>query len=800
MPETKSPQGGLTRRGFLKSTAAAGALGLAGAGGMIACDSWLASADQDTVGEHVAYTYHTPNCGNRCALKCTVRDGRLVHIEANKWTKSEECFSVCCLKGINEVQRVYSADRIQTPLRRIGERGSGEFEAISWDEALDIVCEKLAAAKEKSGGKSIFFTYSSGTNYDYPLLRKLLCCQSLFQSGIDMGVGNGIGRTVGNPVGAAMHEINDWINSKLVILASINPAEAGLTDTQFIFNAQEAGAEVVVIDPVYTVTAQKADRWIPINPGTDAALYLAMISVVLDNGLQDETFLLEHTLAGCLVGEDGKLLRKNSEIQETDTPQTNPYLIWNTLANDVAEYTNGEAVAALEGTFEVNGSKVTTAFTLLKENQKQYTPDWAAEITGIPADVITDLALKYASGPTYWAAGTGGADKFSNSDIVGHAASVLHAVTGNIGKPGAGLGTTVSHYFVYGSLQPMGTWPLPEEFAESPAETQTSLFKLMPTSVDTVINIGNTFPQVFGNFKTTREWLKTLDFILTVDIYHNDSVNWSDVVLPACSVFEYSEDCGFVMSHKNHILLQEKVIDPLFESKPDIDIEREIADRMGYGQYVPRSTREYVDKLLDVSDPAYAGINYESLVENSGLMRLAVPETPFNLAAMGVYFTGSGMVELYHDEMVEFNQACPNFEYPQELEPGNALREKYPLVFIQNRRRYAVHSQFLHSSWITQIEDVINLHISPADARERGLEDGDTIQIFNDRATVEMPCRVDGAIRPGMVMLTEGAWLRDLKGQSWQDLVNETMVPRSAKLPYGGVIPFFDTLVEVRKA
>ena len=143
MSGTSSPRSGLTRRSFLKATgAAAGALGLAGAAGMTTADSWLAPAQAHAEPEErVGYTFHYRHCQCNCHLKCTVRDGRMVLVEPNEWPDKRN--ETICLKGISEIQHTYSKERLQVPLKRVGERGSGEFVEITWDEALDTIAEKV---------------------------------------------------------------------------------------------------------------------------------------------------------------------------------------------------------------------------------------------------------------------------------------------------------------------------------------------------------------------------------------------------------------------------------------------------------------------------------------------------------------------------------------------------------------------------------------------------------------------------------------------------------------------------------
>lgn len=798
-PQTKGGGGGgLTRRRFLKASGvAAGAMGITGA---LTKDEWLVPAGASELAdakEKICYSYHPTNCGNRCSLVCTVRDGRLVHIKGNQWSGPEECFSTCCLRGMSEVQRVYSPDRIQTPLKRTGERGSGEFEAISWDEALSTVADKIKETQDKYGKASLFVPYSSGVAYSLPLLRKLTCAQAACESGIDMGHANGFNPLLGTTnAGQTRASTFNWVHSKTIILVGNNIIETGVTDAQLLMNAQEAGAKLIVVDPVHTATAAKADQWISLRPGTDPALYLGMASVILDNEWYDEDFLNAHTSAPFLVSaKDGSLLRVNAEVSEDDTGKTNPYLVWDAATNSAKPY-NAEGVQpALEGSFEIEGVEASTVFKLLKENQREYTADWASKTTGIEADVIRGLAEAYAKDtPAFLGMGFGGADKFSTADIAGHAAGVLAALTGNIGQPGTGVGIVCNHNAAY-SVK-MGSWALPKEFKETELEMQSPLFKSQPNSMRMVLNIGNALVQHMGNFKTTREWLAGLDFVVTIDPFHNDSTNWSDIVLPSCTTFEMREESGMVTTHKNHLLQQQKVIEPLFDSKTDFEIEHELCERLGFGEYLPSSMVEYTKALIKPLE----NITYDELMKNKGIMRLNVPEEPFDEHAGQKYKTPSGRIEIYNDVLVGEGQALPTYEQLLEAYEGNPLAEKYPLTFIQPRRRYRVHSQFYNSTWINQIDSGPKVELHPSEAEARGLATGDTARLFNDRGSVEVTCSVNEAIRPGMLSMCEGSWMRDTNGASYQDLVNETLIERGKRLENGAPIPFYDTLVQIEKA
>lgn len=806
MPKTKETVAKLTRRSFLKGTgAAAGAIAAgAGSASLFDASAWIGEAVADEGSdERVAYTYHPANCGNRCSIKCTVRNGRVAMIEPNDWQGAESDHSVCCLKGMSELQRAYGPDRIQTPLKRVGARGSDEFVSITWDEALDTVADAIRKATGEHGGEGVFFQFStSAISYRMEFIAKFLGAPTAIVDGTDMGQGNGSDYTTGHMlVGLHQQEITDWVNTSTLLLVGNNFLETQMTDADIFFRAKEAGARIVVIDPIYTPTAQHADEWHSIRPGTDPALYLAMAHEIVKNGSYDEDFIRAHSNFPFLVSdEDGSILRAKPAAKE-DTAETNPFLVWDETTDSVQPAEAPGVQAALEGAHEIDGTRYTTVFSLFKERIKDYTAAWAAAECDIPEDVIADLARAYAcDGPAYLATGFGGIDKFSNADIAGHAASILPVLTGNFARKGGGFGCVNTHYACSGSVAKMGAWKIPDEFKPGKLPCQVVDLKTRPNSVRVLMNVGNGMYQNMGNFNTTVAWLDTLDLVVTIDPYFNDSARHSDIVLPACTFLETDEQYRTIENTKNHMLLQSKVIDPLFESRTDMRIERELCERLGFAQYLPKDMGELNGAQLKSDDPMLEGITLDALAKNNGIMRLNVSDEPYRAWPDKVYETGSGRLEPYHEATIGSGQALPSYVAPIEAYPGNPLAERYPLQLGQKHGRYRAHSSLSNSTWINQLEEPGCVYVSTDDAAERDLATGDAVRIFNDRGSMEAVCKVSAAVRPGSALVNDGGWMRYGNGSGLPSLINETLCERAAFLPYGGNIPYNDTLVQIEKA
>ena len=798
MSEANGSRKGLTRRGFLKATGVTGAA-VAGAG-MFSASSWLAPAEAVAeVQEHTACTYHQSHCGGMCSLKCTVRDGRLVKIEPNNC--GDDRYETICLKGISEVQHIYGAGRVQTPLRRVGERGENKFEAITWDVALDEITAKIKELQSANGRDALMVCATAEA--DFGFLAPMLGAQTGGFDGIDVGTGNGLDPAVGMGWGYAMcaPEARDWTRSKLVLTVGSNYCESSLPSVRTFFEAKEAGAHMVTVDPHFSTTAGKSDEWIPIEPGTDAALFLGMASYILDNKLYDEEFAKAHTSLPFLVdAATGKLIRDHAEDPDAEAPETgeqNPFFVIDAATGAAVAYTNCSK-SALSGTVTVKGVKAVTVWDKLLETQKPYTTAWASEITGIPAARIEALAAEYAEGPSSLALGWGGNDKMTNADIAGHAAAILTALTGNIGKDGAGVGVYVgASYGGYGAT--LGAWATPEDWAAASSEVSIYDMRTKENNCKGAIFCGDYVAQHMANMNLTQKWAETLDLIVTIDPYFTEGAKWSDYVLPSTSRFEYDEDFGNVKSGYSQLVIQQKIVDPLFEAKTDLWIQREIATRMGITEGLPATARERVDAILSTSaDPEVASLTIEKVAENHGVWPVAGREAIRQVAMDRTFETTSTRMDVYYDTLVEFNQALPTWEACVEIGDEKA-RDKHPLQLTNTRTRFRIHNQFNDSEWLKQYYEP-TIAVNPADLAERGLKTGDVVEVFNDRGSFKVRVDANEAIRPGSSRLYEAATSDYTEGGNMQSVTNDTMIERGYKLMCGPVIPFSDTLVDIRKA
>ena len=803
MSDKTHPGKGISRRGFLKVAGAVGAVGAVSTAAMTSAGGWLKPAQaSETVEEKVAFTYHQGHCGGMCPLKCTVRDGRLVKVEPNDLA-SERRYRTICLKGLSEIQHIYGSGRVQTPLRRVGERGANQFEAISWDDALDEISQRIKEIQNKHGDNAVMVT--SGSEADIPFFAPMLGACGPVVTGIDVGIGNGLDPAVGMGYGYAqgVPEPRDWVNSKLVIMDGTNFCESSLTTSRTMFEAMDAGAHVVCIDPHFSTTAGKASEWYPIKPGTDPAFYLGMISHILKNKLYDTSFATQHSALPYLVNKKtGELLKAKEPAvdPETGAELTGQKDIYYVIDGGRATVLAQAGNIQLSGEVTVDGVRACTVFDLLVESQKEYTTAWASQVTGIPQDVIENLAEEYAEGPASISVGWGGWDKIANADIGGHAIAVLVGLTGNIGKPGTGAGVYIGGSWIHHAAA-LGGWTLPETMVAG--ENDVAIYDL-PTKENNVhawISFGDNYIQWLANCTSAEEWMRSLDLVVFADPYFTEGCKWADYVLPTTSRFEYDEEIGNIKNGYNHIVVQEKIIDPLFEAKTELWLTRELAKRLGRDKGLPKTAREYCDAILSTSaDPYVNSLTVDKLVEHQGVWPAAADIKSVMRVVPDLNFaTLTGNVELYYENLLEFGQALPAWEPPSEIYDDNPERQNKPYQLGGMRTRFHIHNQFNDAKWIQEL-CIPALDINPTDAKAKGIKTGDTVLISNDRGSFKVPARVNAAIRPGSVRIYEAATADYTIEGNLQSVTNDTRLERGYSLMCGPVAPYSDTLVNIEKA
>ncbi len=813
MSEERVRASGLNRRSFLK----AGAFGVAAAGaasaGMFSFGNWLAPTEAYAeASEEVINCYHQNHCFGNCALTCTVRDGRLVLVEPNaKW--EDDRHNTICARGISEVQHVYSIERVQTPMKRIGPRGSDEFVSITWDEALDLFKEKITSIQSEHGTDSVLFWKAGDAAMDF-IPRLLKASVTPFgRAGSDIGQANAIDPGIGHYWFINTTGSDDWVNAKTILILGSNMFETRLVHCGYFFDAMEAGAETIMIDPSFTPTAGSCSQWLPINSGTDAALMLAMTSLVLDNKWYDEEYIRANTSLPFLVDvATGELVHGPKEdAVPIDAKLQMPapfgltgrwpeedatFLVWDENTESVKYFAEKDVMPALTGVFEYEGRKVTPTFALLLETQKPYTAAWAAEKTGISEEDIVSLATRYATnGPAVLCLAYGGGDKYANADVLGHAALILASITGNIGIHGGGLGGNANDW-AWHPIR-LAPWALPEEYVTKNEMVINYDLLHKENNIRAIVCFGDMLyarpPRSFQ-----AEYLDTLDFVVVCDIYYTPGTAYADLILPVCTKFENESEVGDVKAVCERLMLRNKVLDPLFESKSDFETERVMAAAFGLDHLMPKDSVEFVNNKLN----KIAGIDpvsLEKIKANNDIYTTIILDKPWVGFEDQVYGTPSRRIEVYRENVLSWDQALPRYEDPMEVYAGNPLYEKYPLQLMSPRTRFQIHEQFFDATWLQEIK-MTKLEMNPIDMQGRGLENDDIIEVFNDRGSFKCKVATNNSLRPGIASIYECVWPKYLEEGDLKMVLTEDLNPRGYDCRYGPVIQFYDMLVEVKKA
>lgn len=800
MPNDISMHKSLSRRSFLKASAAC-AMTAAAAGGVATLGGSLSPRPAEAAAEEkVAYTYHNEHCLCNCMLKCTVRDGNLVMIEPRP--NDDYRFQNICMKGISEVQNIYGEARIQYPMKRTGERGSGQFERISWDEALEMIAENLQKVIDRYGSESLWIQYSTEASQRFaPLLASVLGAQAGGMNGYDMGQGNGQAQAFAWSGMFALNTMWEWPMARTVLMANCNVMETGMMWSRGMLDAQEAGTKFICLDPRFSTTASKSDMWVNLNAGTDPAFFLGMTNYILENGLYNEDHILANTALPCLINAStGEVFGQVSTVVDPATGESSqnkmPY-VWDAATDGLRLVTDEGVTPVLEGVFTVDGVEYTTQFSRLREEMAAYSLEWTEKITGVPAGTIADVATQYAEGPSIICNGVGGIDKFGNNDIAGHCYALIASITGNYGKRGTGCGIYCYHVTPYEAH--LGGWALPEGMAPTPSPM--GFFDVVHKSKDihAALFFGDIPTQKSANWSVTLQWLDSLDFVALADIYKSSVMDFVDLVLPVCSKFECADEVGGIKNANGYVVQNQKILDPLFESKSDFYIEKGIAEAMGFGDLYPANGEEYARAVLTTEDPQVAGFTLEKLTEAGGALKLLGTDDPLGPEVGFVYGTPSTKQEPYYENMLAFGQAFPAWELPNEAYADNPLRQKYPLTFLQARTRFRVHSAYGGSSWIQELYEP-HIELNPVDAEARGLADGDKVEVFNDRGSFRVTLRTNNSIKPDSAFMAESTYRQYLDGTMMQSVCNDTLNERGYAMMFGPMIPFNDTLVEIRKA
>ena len=818
----------LNRRSFLKASAA-GATVLGGTG----------LVDLKTLKDANAFPYEpyprddeletvvtscAHNCGSRHMLVAHKKGDVIVRLSTDdgRYQKdgqfgkdtAEEPQLRACLRGRSYRQRLYSAERLLYPMKRVGERGEGKFKRISWDQALTEIAQKMNYIKATYGPQALLDQSYAGASYGVlhksdqveGLLGRFLgmfgCRTSSWSIPSYEGTKASSRWTFGTIEDG--NEDDAFAHSKLIIMWGWNPAYTfhGGNTFYYMRMAKQNGCKFVVVDPQYTDSAAAYDAWwIPIRPNTDAAMMAGMAHYIFANNLQDQEFI-------------------NRFVQGMD-------------AGTMPQWAANSP----------NGKESFRDYIMGDSDGVPKTPEWAAEICGVLADDIRKLAKMYATTKpaalkASWAPG-----RNAYGEQYNRMAAALQAMTGNIGILGGcaeGIGkawhaeAVAYPYDQYANVwfasiksdrwahcvlnypnvkrEEIGMWPRSDQWDG-----------VIP-NIKGIFWQGSDWFNQLTNINKEREAIKKMELVVCMDSTITPSGLYADYLLPIATHFE-RHDAALPWYKGHYYIHRPKVIEPLGESKTDFQVFTELAYRIGgevFGKaYNPKANRNYFENP-DAVDEAYL-VDWWHKVQSHQNVTMSWEEFKqrgvykFKLDKPHVAFrdqiekgkpfqTPSGRIEILCGELAgvsdwtrtRYGYHVPSI--PKWVEPWESLNakkvEEHPFHLISPHPRWRTHSIFNNCSWLRETYEQ-EVTLNTQDARRLGVRTGDTVEVWNDRGKVVVPVYVTERCLPGVAVLYEGAWI-DLDEEGVDRAGNPDMLTLDEPSP-AGAFAYNTVLCSIRK-
>jgi anaerobic selenocysteine-containing dehydrogenase len=671
------------------------------------------------------------DCPDTCVMTVDVEDGRAVAIGGDPDHRFTQGF--LCAKVNHYLDRVYSPQRLLHPMRRVGKRGEGRFERISWDEALDTVASRLRSIAAAHGPQAILpYSYAGNMgllgygSMDRRFFHALGA--SLLDRTICASAGaHGYKATVGKAIGLDPEAV---VNARLVVAWGANIVSSNVHLWPFVEAARRRGARLVCIDPFRSRTAEKADWHIAPWPGTDAALALGVMHVLFRDGLEDREWLERHT-----VGHEE-----------------------------------------------------------LRARAREWAPARAAAVTGLREEEIEAFAREYGTTRPSAIRLNYGLNRHGGGGMAVRTVACLPAVVGAWRDAGGGCLLSTSGAFpVDGDalerpdLVPPGTRTLNMSrlgaILNDPA---------LAPPVKALFVYNSNPAAVAPEQEAVRRGLLREDlFVVVHEQFQTDTADFADILLPATTTLEHFD------VHKAYgqlyVSVSRPAIAPLGQALSNTELFRRLAARMGLDHPCLReSDEDMARRAFKWDHPFLKGITYERL-EREGSVRLSVPE-PFVPFAEGGFPTPSGKCELLSERLGEEGHDPLAGYTPPHEGPTSApeLARRYPLAFISPPAHHFLNSTFSAQPVFVRREGEASVTIHPEDAAARGIAEGAPVRVFNDRGSFLARARVSDAARRGVVVGLSIWWPKLCPGGR-----NANAVTSQALTDMGGGATFFDALVEV---
>lgn len=784
----------MQRRTFLKWSSAVGVPVIAGGVGT----KMLVERNEETKpvsvkeesAETIISTCSVTNCGGRCIIKAHVKDGVVVRVSTDTQEGGDSSHPPlrACIRGRNYRSMLYHPDRLKYPMKRVGKRGEGKFERISWVEAIESIAAQVKRIGDTYGPESRYVNYASGQCWGLhggvSAAKKLLALTGGYlnsRNDYSSGAGNvATPYTYGtNNSGSSFDSL---LYSKYIILWGQNPSEMIFSTPyrEYLMQAKKNGAKIVVIDPRYTDTAIAfADEWIPILPTTDTAMIDAMAYVIISEKLHDQAFLDKYCLG----------------FDENHMP---------------------------EG---VSKDESLKSYLLGKNDGIPKTPEWAERICGVPANKIRGIAREYAQTKPAALIQGWAAQRQAFGEQFMRGGAQLACITGNVGKLGgwaAGTGYWSRSNIVYPFFDenpvkasiPCFLWTTAvEKGTEMTAADGLQGTDKLKTNIKMIFNMaGNMLINQHADINKTRKLIEDeskVEFIVVSDLFMTPSAKYADILLPGTTFFE-RYDIGVPWCFGDYVVFGDKTIDPLYECRNEYDVFADIAEKLGLknrfteGKSILDLVKESVERTkqeLDPNFPAFEEFRKKGVHHFTYSEPLVGFKKQIDDFEKNPFETPSGKIELFskalwdmnqHDEIPAIAKYISSWEGPED-----PLIKKYPLQLISWHYKRRCHSTYDNQEWLEEAAKQ-EMWLNPKDAEKRGIKKGDRVQVFNDRGSLLIDVKVTARITPGVAGIPQGAWYTpDKNGLDQRGSVNVLTSQRPTALAKAN--PQLSNLIEVKK-
>ena len=712
--------------------------------------------------EKTVLTTGLNNCGGRCLIRAHVCDGQITKITTETAGEAEGREPLCaCVKGLNYHKTFLNGERLLYPMKRIGRRGEGKFERISWNEAVAIIAGEWIRIRDAYGPAARYVNYATGMSGlldPCAMAKRLLALDGGYLDRYNSYSSACMTQATNLMYGTGMtgNHPRSWVDSELIILWGHNPADTKFdcASMYYLKQVKAKGVPIVVVDPRKSDTVLQLDaEWIPIRPATDAAMLDAMAYVIYKNGLHDQAFLDR-----CCIGFDREHMPEGIDPGEC-------YL----------SYLLGEKDGIIKS------------------------PEWAERITGVPSEVICDLALRYAKAkPAALIQGLG-AQRHAYGEQGVRGGILLACITGNVGVWGGWACGNGSYQGHETPVFPKGNNPFPMSIpvycwtdAVVRGHEMTSLDGVkggekLPCDIKMILNLaGNCLINQHGDINRTAEILSDTskcEFIVCSDLFMTASAKFADILLPGVSPLERN-DISMPWQYGDFLGFARQVVPPVGESRLEYDWLAEVADKLGFKEAFTdgRTADQWLEYLYndlrrrETELPPYEMFSEGGVYHYQNNPRVVAFERECKDSKKHPFSTPSGKIELfseriYHTTYRDYFPAIPRYVEPPEgaFDP---LTQKYPLQMIgwhTNRRAHSIHD---NNKNLDRVEPQC-LWMNPTDAEARSISDDDQVLIWNDRGQVKVPVRVTERIMPGVTALAQGAWYRpDQEGVDTNGCIN----------------------------